>query len=206
MTRRRTRGGFTLIEVMVSLGVMMIGALAIIGLQQQTIRSNRHSRELSIATQIAQLWIERLKQDAATWNVMGPPPATAIYLNPIMANLNRFQQIPNTTATVSNAFDFRGDDVINTAAGVYYCVGIRPAWLETDRALRVDVRVWWLRDRVWDPTEAGGVAILTDFPNCGATIVQHDQLNPPAVGTVNLSNKYHVVYMPGVITMQPVFN
>jgi Tfp pilus assembly protein PilV len=205
--RRNARAGFTLIEVMVSLGVMMVGALAIIGLQQHTIRSNRHSRELSIATQIAQLWVERLKQDAATWNAFGPPPATAIYLNPILANLNSFQQIPNATAAVSNAFDFRGNDVSNAnGSPVHYCAAIRPAWVETNRALRVDVRVWWSRERVWDPNEVGGVSILTDFPNCGATLVQHAQLDPPPPGNANLSNKYHVIYMPSVITMQPVFN
>ena len=68
--RRRARSararGFTLIEVMVALGVMTVGVFGLIALQLYTIRSNSHARQLGIATQIAQQWIERIKQDAHT--------------------------------------------------------------------------------------------------------------------------------------------
>ncbi|KAF0166732.1 MAG: hypothetical protein FD160_4057 [Caulobacteraceae bacterium] len=87
MTSRRSRhrglrrAGFTLIEVMVSLGVMMVGTMAVIALQQQSIRANVHARQMTIAMQIAQRWMERLKEDAHSWTSIGtdaPSVTTAL--------------------------------------------------------------------------------------------------------------------------------
>ena len=157
--RARRRAGFTLIEVMVSLGVMMVGAMAVIGLQAHAIRGNVHARDLTIATQIAQRWIERLKQDAATWNVPDDDVATipshfsnTSYLGQDMSTLwsspSAFQTLPATWTTqvpVSNAFDARGRDV--PANGTQsFCASYRRAWIWEGRLMRVDVRVWWPRE------------------------------------------------------------
>ena len=76
----RRRQGFTLVEVMVSLGIMTIGAMAVLAMQQQIIRGNMHARQLTTATQIAQNVIERLKIDSLSWTAAGLPPNTTIYL------------------------------------------------------------------------------------------------------------------------------
>ncbi|MEY4583070.1 MAG: hypothetical protein RL701_7773, partial [Pseudomonadota bacterium] len=86
------RDGFTLVEVMVSLGVMMIGGMALIGMQQQTTRANVRSRDITIATQIAQNVIERLKLEALAWNTVTSVPANDLFNAPLLR--------PITSATV----------------------------------------------------------------------------------------------------------
>ena len=67
MRRRPNRQAFTLIEVMVSLGVMTLGAMALIALLVQIMRSNQHARHMNTALNIAQEWTDRLKEDAHSW-------------------------------------------------------------------------------------------------------------------------------------------
>jgi len=194
--RRRRRSGFTLIEVFVSLVVMTIGAMAIIALQQHSIRSNVHARQLTAAMQIAQRWVERFKQDSHTWvqpaALAGPPTAPTVlantrYLSRINISPNVYQAIPNVSASVSNAFDYMGNDVVNTSGETVYCAAFRPSWVYFGRAMRVDVRVWWAR---------AGNRILSDFPGCDGT---HARLDPGPTGDLFNGNAYHVVYLPSVI-------
>jgi prepilin-type N-terminal cleavage/methylation domain-containing protein len=204
--RRRAREGFTLIEVMISLGIMTMGALAMLALQQQTIRSNSHARELSTAMQIAQLWVERFKQDASRWtqvgyfNTPGKPDAAAVlaptvYLKQVATSPNVYQSMaPATVGTlnISNAFDFWGNDVAPTAAAnVYYCAAFRPAWVYYGRAMRVDVRVWWAKEGI-------GRSITSDFPLC---VGDPALLNP---GGASKMTDYHVVYLPTVLRVVTV--
>jgi prepilin-type N-terminal cleavage/methylation domain-containing protein len=198
MHRRRRRSAFTLIEVMASLGIMTVGAMAILALQQHAIRSNAHAREISTAMQVAQIWVERLKQDAATWTTPGvlagsPSVATVLgntrYLAAISAGPNSFQTIPNTTAAVSNAFDMRGNDIANNNPNVFYCASIRLSWVYVGRAMRADVRVWWAREQA---------SITTNFPTCTETGL----IDPGGLQY----NNYHVVYLPSVISMVRVDN
>lgn len=204
---RRKRAAFTLVEVMVSLGVMMIGAMAIIGLQQHSIRANNHARQLETALQIAQTWIERLKQDAHTWNAAGivggtPSPVVVLastrYLNRVNTLPDVFQIIPAANATVdaSNGFDFRGADLnlslTAQAANLHYCASFRPSWVIIGRALRVDVRVWWPREG----TSTDMAAFITN------TCADNDtDLGPPAnlADTTAPFYRYHIVYLSTVI-------
>jgi type II secretory pathway pseudopilin PulG len=206
--KRQSRAAFTLIEVMISLGIMTMGALAIITLQQQTIRSNAHARELTTAMQIAQLWAERFKQDATQWNqaaIAGGTPtaatvlASTVYLKSINTAPNVFQLIPTNNAAplATNAFDFRFNEVVNTDPNTYYCVSFRPAWVSFGRAMRVDVRVWWARTGMTHSAAFLG-SVLANFANCNDT--NSTSLNPGG----NLFNDYHVVYLPTVIRMVTV--
>jgi len=58
---RRPDGGFTLMEVMVSLVVLAIGMLGIMALQATTVRGNRMSRELERARVYAAAIMEDLR-------------------------------------------------------------------------------------------------------------------------------------------------
>lgn len=212
-SKKRRRQAFTLIEVMVSLAVMTIGAMAMLALQAHTIRSNAHARQLSTALEIAQRWVERFKQDAQRWNVAGAfndpaKPSDVVvlanttFLKQITTAAGVFQTINNTTATVSNAFDYQGNDVLNNvndpAAPIFYCASFRPAWVYFGRAMRVDVRVWWARASAGD-NQAGAHVITNDFASCNE---DNARLNPG--GT--LIDDYHVVYLSSVIRMTPVYN
>jgi prepilin-type N-terminal cleavage/methylation domain-containing protein len=201
---RRRGAGFTLVEVMVSLGVMTVGAMSIIALQQQTTRANIHAREVTTAAQIAQNVLERLKLEAVTWtNVTGAPGTdlqNAPTLRPIIgaapgAFMGLVPQVITSagiTRTLSNAFDYYGDDVdmtttdAATLARVHFCAGYRLSWIYSNfRALRADVRVFWAKD-------ASGRTITTDFALCND---DNTSLNP----TGNKYDLYHIVYLSTVI-------
>ena len=198
---QRRRQAFTLVEVMVSLGVMTIGAMALIAMQQQTTRANVHARTLTVATQIAQNVIERLKLEALTWNAVTTSPATDLVNAPSLAKIaagatpGEFMTLTPRfpdTRLLSNAFDYYGADRDLTTgaaaevAATYYCASYRLTWIyATFRAMRVDVRVWWSK-------EAPSRSITTDFPACADN---NAKLNPN--GT--MYDAYHIVYLSTVI-------
>ena len=53
--------GFTLIEVMIALVILLIGMLGVMGMQYYAITGNTFSREMRIATNLSQDLIEQLK-------------------------------------------------------------------------------------------------------------------------------------------------
>ncbi len=196
--RRANQHGFTLIEVMVSLGVMTVGAMAMISLQQHTIRSNSHARQLAIATHIAQQWIERLKQDAHTWNVAGDNDATVQaamnrtrYLGVVTTEARDRFQSPEwfeTEPFVSNVYDYRGLPLPHEggfADRVFFCTSYRTNWVYFGRALRADVRVWWPREHT-----AGDTSAIPNWCEDGDGTVDPDD--------------HHIVQLSTVVRMNPV--
>lgn len=187
--RARRTGGFTIVEVVVAMAVMVFGIMAIVGLQSHTVQINSLARQMSIANQIAQTWLERMKQDAHTWEEVGNPlgPLTPIqvlaqttWLQQVNAAPGRFQSIPATGA-VSGAYDFQGNEIVLGTTGTpFYCTSFKPAWVFVGRSLRVDVRVFWPRERA----SAIVGCVDTDAP-----------LNPGGA----LVNSFHIVYLSTVI-------
>ena len=204
MNRRRSSTrksrGFTIIEVLTSMGVMVIGVMAIVGLQQQTVIANSEARQMMIANQIAQTWIERLKQDAATWNVAPdattqlPPPQAVVantrWLWAVSAAPFQWQAIPNPIFTASNSFDFRGIEMqpalgVGGGAPPFFCVDFRPQWVYPGYALRVDVRVWWARARRG--------AVLADCNELGNALLAGPQVA-----------QFHTMYLSTVLRNTPL--
>lgn len=203
------RQGFTLIEVMVSLGVMTISAMALMSMQGQATRANAHARDMTTAAQVAQTVIERLKMDGLAWTTITPADpgnvAATVWLSSIATAIpGSFmtllpQTFPRTgnSATLSNAFDQYGADVTLAGASaaqiasVKFCASMRLGWIyDTNRVLRADVRVWWTKEV---PTKA----ILTDFALCAD---DNTRLSPG--GT--LYDDYHTVYLSTVIRPHPL--
>lgn len=198
------RQGFTLVEVMVSLGIMTIGALSLIAMQQQTTRANGRARDMTTAMQIAQTVIERLKLDGLAWNTITPGDVTDLANTDLLSQVygatpGDFMTLPQVqssrlgeTVVLSNAFDFFGVDVpvlgasAEQLARVRYCASYRLDWVyDTHRALRADVRVWWSKEA---PTRD----ILSDFPLCADD-------NAALLPGGTQYNNYHVVYLSTVI-------
>jgi type IV pilus assembly protein PilV len=187
----RRRRGFTIIEVVVAMGVMVVGIMAVVSLQQHTVQINSLARQMSTANQIAQTWLERMKQDAQRWNEPGNPEPGAVpspvqalaqtqWLQAVNAAPGRFQTVPSSAAS-SGVFDFQGNEIVLGEAGVpFFCVGYKPAWVYIGHAIRVDVRVFWPRERA----SAIVNCVDTDTP-----------LNPGGP----LVDRFHIVYLSTVI-------
>ena len=80
--------GFTLIEVMIALVIMLIGMLGVMGMQYYAVTGNTSSREMRIATSLSQDLIEQLK--------------TTPY-----DNLNAGTDVPASNITISGNVQFQ---------------------------------------------------------------------------------------------------
>lgn len=188
-TKRRARG-FTIVEVIVAMGLMVMGTMVIIGLQSHTVAVNSLARQMSTANNIAQTWIERMKQDSHRWTQVGNENGVTLiqalqgtlWLQAVNATPNVFQTVPIMLNT-SGAFDFQGNEIFLNQPGApapFFCTGYRTAWGWPGRTVRVDVRVFWPRERT------GAVA------NC---IDTNAPLNPGGV----LFSRFHTVYLSTVV-------
>ncbi|MCA9532991.1 MAG: type II secretion system protein [Myxococcales bacterium] len=194
----RSPGGFTLVEVMMAISVMTVGAVAIFSMQSISVEGARRSREVTTATEVNRYWIERVKLEATLW---GPTSFTLIdWLNAIPAANGASSDwfLPTARGTgdslVTAASDWYGAPIAipsgSGAAPAPYCTSLR--WTRmatgTDEVARLDVRTWWHR-----PNRATGVTIQ----GCGA-----DQV---AVTTaINNIVDFGVVYSSTVIRWQGV--
>ena len=154
---RRARRGYTLIETMMALAILISGAAAIMALHQASTHANMEARELSTATHIARTWIERLRRDSLSWVGQPGQPFSATQL----ANTRYLSAVPDAgTAPVwfrpvplagtgeSASFDFYGNDAPGGSTEtqlVHFCTDARLEWLFVGQAMRADVRVWWAR-------------------------------------------------------------
>ena len=197
-----------MIELMMSLAVMTVGAAALFSLQGFIAHANLYSRRVTQATEITDRWVERLKADALLWNQPGAAGvAGTTYLNLIGGAAGQWLQVVanldnqvNATLGHSAAADLYGRDVIPLEAAaqprITFCTHYRLNWLidpTTDTSLRAEVRVFW-------PKQGTGITLATASPLCAMT----------ANGTLDLSNPvdgiddFHAVYATTIIRYNPL--
>ena len=61
--RRRHRHGFSLLEVLVSIAILLTGIVLILGFLPVTLRQNQRSSDVSVAAYLAQLKAEEIRRD-----------------------------------------------------------------------------------------------------------------------------------------------
>lgn len=154
---RETRAGYTLVEVMMALGILAVGATGIVGLQQAAIRGNQEANEYATATRTAEMWLDRYRMDALSWRTggLGTLPSAALF-----ANTELMQGMPAAGATgwhaplairpaafpPANQLSQHGNP--SPAAGSptpIFCTQANLSWIYDGTAIRVDVRVSWRR-------------------------------------------------------------
>lgn len=203
-TRSRQRG-FTLIEVMMSLTVLLIGVMGVVALERATIVTNVDARQMTTATSIARLWLERLQADASLWN---HPSSVRIDSDLgdtyFLKNYGTGWFRPNGvvgTAKYNYAFDINGQDIDPTTAAAdstVYCANVRLTTISADplcsaggcvgttpSLLRAEVRVYWKKSR----------GSFADTEPCAGD-------TPAGGGTDTIGSnddKYHFVYEVGAI-------
>lgn len=160
MSARRARSAaYTVIEVVMALGILAVGAAGIIAIQKATLINNTNARNLAVANAIAASWAERLRTDAVMWNVpQGNDDLTGdtdylklTTLSPYPAKIvpPALLDFGTPNADVLGA-DMGGSDTAATA----FCTHLRfrrftsqvsgnAIW---DKLIRVDIRVFWERN------------------------------------------------------------
>ncbi|MFW5921445.1 MAG: type IV pilus modification PilV family protein [Polyangiales bacterium] len=172
--RRRRQQGFTLIEVMMALAVMTVGAMGIMALQQATTRGNGSARQMTLATDATRTWLERMHRDSMRWTQPGTSGLTGasgpVYLsnvpNPGEGPSGWFTPVhpdPPADFTESYGFDYQGRDTFD-ADEMRYCTHLNMRWLDAGDTIQVRARTWWHR------RGAGSDEDISDrrrFPDCG---------------------------------------
>ena len=67
----RSRAGFTLVEVMIAIGIMTVGSLGILSMHHAVSGANRSAHELNTGLAITERWIERIERDSLAWSTQG---------------------------------------------------------------------------------------------------------------------------------------
>jgi prepilin-type N-terminal cleavage/methylation domain-containing protein len=152
MSHRSTRPqpGFTLVEVMIAIGIMTVGSLGILSMHQAVSGANRSANEMNTAIAITERWVERIDRDALSWSEEGIN-TTALnstdYLKELAGSLQPtgwFTPTPSDS-TESYAFDYFGRDD-PSGANIKYCVNLQMSWLRQGSSARVDIRTYWYRE------------------------------------------------------------
>jgi len=147
---RRSRSGFTLVEVMIAIGIMTVGSLGILAMHNAVSGANRTANEMNTAIAITERWLERIDRDSLSWSEEGLNSAAlnnTDYLSELagsVAPTDWFTPSPSDT-TESYGFDYFGNDD-PSGSNTKYCVNLRLSWLRQGSSARVDIRTFWFRD------------------------------------------------------------
>jgi prepilin-type N-terminal cleavage/methylation domain-containing protein len=158
--------GYSIIEVMMALGILAVGTTGVIALQKVALVGNTNARMADAARHVAGTWVERLKADSLQWNdPMGIPDiAETKWLNvagtyntlspPNASTWVRAPAIPNWSSPLA---DIHAADVFDDQSldGVF-CTHLQLARVVEKRyslggqthpiAIRAVIRVVWRRD------------------------------------------------------------
>ena len=192
MKNRKSERGYTAVEVMMSMTLLLIGAVGVMAMQRAAVQGNADAREMDVASSIARAWLERAERDATLWTpstIAASPPANLQYASVLAEGVSTNQPgawfVPKSRLVTAGAqndvesagFDILGQDMDTlTAAGLRYCVNLRVTPLTTDQTLmRVEARVFWPRN----------LTVAPDPSYCNQA--------PPAALDTDVT-KYHFVY------------
>lgn len=205
---RGKRRGYTIIEVMMAIILLVIGSAGVVAMQKAATFGNMRAKQMAVATHIAQTWMERLRADGSTWTMPSPTFATTPSNLPSTTWLNQVNNQPNVwfrpndvPTRGSAGFDALGNDVPGPLTlTASYCTHLRLNWMyrpiggqaNVPELIRADVRVFWLR-------EARQAPLLGQVFN---SAVCDPAQNATSVGQASTLGwaQYHFVYLTSSIT------
>jgi hypothetical protein len=181
---------------MLALALLTVGSAGIVTMQRVTAQSNRHAKQLSIATHVAQAWVDELVADSSQWRTSGEFTGTN-WLNQ-HATVGWFRPNYSEERRWGSAFDIAGNPQRLANNNTVFCADLRLTWLYNEVGagaqgsglLRAEVRVYWQRTPVaelaiplgnhpcsWTPLDIGGPegAKAHHFVYLSTALLQHDQ-------------------------------
>ncbi|MGB3051235.1 MAG: prepilin-type N-terminal cleavage/methylation domain-containing protein [Polyangiales bacterium] len=202
---KKRQAGFTLVEVMIAIGIMTVGSLGILAMHQGVGQANRAALEMNTALAITERWIERVDRDALSWNKPGLNSISLLgtdYLTGLAGTVSATDWFrPTPPPGESYDFDFFGDDVtLGNPNPPKYCTNLRLSWLRQGSSARVDIRTFWYREGYMrggatHPNWVGGSTFRG--ADCDAATADGWGLN-----TATLPPNIDVVFASTVVTWQ----
>jgi Tfp pilus assembly protein PilV len=210
LSRLRSARGYTAVEVLLAMTVLLIGSASVMSMQKASIQGNLDARKLDLANSIAHDWLERLAADATTWtlpatNVTGASNAgnTLWVGNAAYPYSQPFLPlIPGAAAAAesqSPAFDILGRGLTaGNAAGAVFCVHVNLVPLSWDTMappnpliIRATVLVFWPKQLV------NSGAVPAGYCTTGTVL-------DPAAAEAASPGTWHLVYATTAIRRTPV--
>jgi len=182
----RASRGYTAVEVLLAMTVMLISTAGVMSMQKASIQGNLDARKLDVANSIARTWLDRLETDTETWNAQTNTLSFTTWLNG--AHDTGLFMTPavftGPSAFQSPAFDILGRDVAEADPTVAFCTHIKVDTMASTVAgvpviLRATVLVYW-------PKDLTGTNPGRSTPLCTETDVAHFESGNP--GT------YHMLF------------
>jgi len=150
-SKARRNDGFTLVEVMIAIGIMTVGSLGILSMHHAVSAANRSAHEMNTAISITDRWLERIDRDSLSWTEEGINSASLAgtsYLRALAGTTEAsgwFEPIPANPTVEAAAFTYSGEDDV-TGDATKFCVNLAMSWVRVGSSARVDIRTFWLRE------------------------------------------------------------
>lgn len=193
--------GYTAIEVLLAMTVMVIGAAAVMSMQKTSIQADLDARKMDVANGIARMWVERLERDAMQWTLpssLSQGAASNISNAKLIGgNIDQGWFVPSvymnatTPETMSFGFDILGRDLATADLGsAVFCVSVQVVTLIPAQLYRGDVRVLWLRGLIPPSIGTSNSSSAAAASFCNATNADLTAADPNASGL-----KYRAIYL-----------
>ncbi len=146
---RSKQRGYTMIEVMMALSILAIGASGIVAMEKATVVGNATAKSLATGTELAERWAERLRTDAMVWNTLVPTTdiTETRWLQTVVSSPNMWTLPTSIPGKASPYGDPLGADIVavNDPSAIAYCTHISYRFI-TPKMVSAVVRVSWRRD------------------------------------------------------------
>lgn len=151
--RRRARNeGFTLLEVMMTLAIMMVALMGIVALERAAVRANIESRTTAVATANNERWAGNLRRDAMRWTADLSAVSGFEYLDETMGTW----VIPSGGDPF--AVDWYGVPTTD-ATSARFCTVVRLRAMNPNHSMRADIVTFWAA--VSNPVGSGAATFQT---------------------------------------------
>ncbi len=157
--RKRRTLGFTLVEIMVALAIMMGGLVAVMSMITISTRGNASARAITNATLNTQWWLARLQRMSLRWTTQNQAAvATIPYLNRLAVTATSTGWfVPGGEADTDGytGLDYQGNP--SGVADTRFCTLINLTWITQGVSARAEV-ITYYPIRSEDPASGGAAA------------------------------------------------
>lgn len=158
--RGSAAGGFTMIEIMMSIVIFATAALGLLAFEHALMRSNADSNDITSATYMADFWLERGRNESLLWNTGTTTeltPARVPLLAPLGASIvtpnysTGWMSLPSMPPWRASAAQPLNRYLETCPSGgscdfAEFCVQYRLTVLMPNEVLRMETRVMWFKE------------------------------------------------------------
>jgi prepilin-type N-terminal cleavage/methylation domain-containing protein len=188
--RARSRRGYTAIEVLLAMTVLLISTAGVMSMQKAAIQGNQDARRLDLANSIARTWLDRLAADSTSWNANNGLAFTN-WLGPLQgAGFQTPIALVAGKAVWSPAFDILGRDLTTpTDPATVFCTHVNISVVTSSGApaapvlIQATVLVFWPKS-----LSNGGVPATPLCGGAGTGVADVAAAEATTPGT------YHMIY------------